>query len=85
LHDDARPYTAILMKQFLAKQRISELSHPPYSPDLSPPDFFVYPKIKFMLKGGRFDDMEDVKRNATKKLLALHADLLKRSFQLFYE
>jgi hypothetical protein len=29
--------------------------------------------------------MEDVKRNATKKLLALHADLLKRSFQLFYE
>jgi hypothetical protein len=53
---------------------IPELNHPQYSPDLFPPDFFLFPKMKFTLKGRRFEDMEDIKIKVTKELLALHAN-----------
>jgi hypothetical protein len=29
LHENAKPYTSVSIKQFLAKQRILELNHPP--------------------------------------------------------
>jgi histone-lysine N-methyltransferase SETMAR len=68
-----RPHTAVSIKQFLAKLGIPELNPPPNSPDLSPPDFFFFPKIKSTLKGRRFEDTEDIKRNVTKELLTLCA------------
>jgi hypothetical protein len=37
------------------------LPHPPYWPDLAPSDFFLFPRIKFKLKGRRFDAVEDIK------------------------
>jgi histone-lysine N-methyltransferase SETMAR len=62
LHDNARSYTAVPIKQCLAKQVILELNHPPpYSPDLSPRDFFLVPKNKSTLKGEGFGDTEDIK------------------------
>jgi hypothetical protein len=38
-----------------------------------------------MLKGRRFEDTEDIKRNVTKELLTLHANELDKSFQLICE
>jgi hypothetical protein len=35
------------------------IPHPPYSPDLAPCDFFLFPKIKLKLKGRRFDTVEE--------------------------
>jgi hypothetical protein len=34
------------------------IPHPPYSPDLAPCDFFLFPKIKLKLNGRRFDTIE---------------------------
>jgi hypothetical protein len=51
LYDNARPHTATSIKSFWAKQGIPELNHPQYYPDLSPPDFFLFPKTKSTLKG----------------------------------
>ena len=34
--------------------------HPPYSPDLAPCDFFLFPKMKLKLKGRRFDTIEEI-------------------------
>jgi hypothetical protein len=31
------------------------LSHPPYSPDLVPADFLLFPKLKIVMKGMRFE------------------------------
>jgi hypothetical protein len=71
LHENARHNSAVSIKQFFANQGIPELNPPPqYSPDLLPPDFFLHPKIKSMLKGRRYEDMEVNKRNVTKELLA---------------
>ena len=45
--------------------------HPPYSPDLAPCDFFLFPKMKLQLNGHRFDGLEDIQwesQNALGKL-----------------
>jgi hypothetical protein len=39
----------------------TEMEHPPHSPDLSPNDFWLFPEIKFALKGRGFQDIEDVR------------------------
>ena len=36
------------------------LPHPPYSPDLAPSDFFLFPSMKKHIKGKRFDTDDDV-------------------------
>jgi len=30
------------------------LEHPPYSPDLAPSDFYLFPKLKHFIPGQRF-------------------------------
>jgi hypothetical protein len=37
------------------------MDHPPYSPDLAPADFWLFPKPKNVLKGERLSDVEDIK------------------------
>ena len=45
--------------EFLATKQITVLENPAYSPDLAPSDFFLFPKIKEILKGRHFDDSDD--------------------------
>jgi len=49
------------MREFLATKQITVLEHPPYSPDLVPKDFFLFPKIKEILKGRRSNTMAALK------------------------
>jgi histone-lysine N-methyltransferase SETMAR len=52
LHQDNAPaHNTLSVKQYLAGKRIPVLEHAPYSPDLAPCDFFLFPKIKSALKG----------------------------------
>ncbi|UYV63527.1 hypothetical protein LAZ67_2004517 [Cordylochernes scorpioides] len=53
-HDNAPPHTATSVLTYLAKHGI-QIQQPPYSPDLAPNDFFLFPKLKMALKGRRFD------------------------------
>lgn len=72
LHQDNAPaHSAFSVKTFLANHNIPVLEHPPYSPDLAPCDFYLFPKIKSALKGTRFDTVEDVKRKATEVMKGL--------------
>jgi hypothetical protein len=48
---------------FLASKQITVLEHPPYSPDLAPSDFFLFPKLKEILKRRHFDDIDDIRSN----------------------
>jgi hypothetical protein len=45
--------------EFLAKESIMKLDHLPYSPDLAPCDFWLFPKLKTALKGHRLSDIID--------------------------
>jgi transposase len=41
------------------------MDHPPYSPDLAPCNYRLFPKLKNALKGQRFADIPDIQRNVT--------------------
>ena len=42
---------------FLASEKVEVLNHPPYSPDLSPRDFFLFPRLKKMLSGNKYTSL----------------------------
>jgi transposase len=63
-------HTALSVREFLASKKITVLEHPPYLPDLAPTDFFLFPKIKEILKGRHFDDIDDIRSNTMAALKA---------------
>ncbi|VVC33042.1 Transposase, type 1 [Cinara cedri] len=72
LHQDNAPaHNALSVKQYLAGKRTPVLEHAPYSPDLAPCDFILFPKMKSALKGTRSESMEAVKQKTAELLKAL--------------
>jgi len=57
-----------IKEEFLATKQITVLEHPAYSPDLTPSDFFLFPKIKEILKRRHFDDNDDIRIKTTAAL-----------------
>ena len=55
--------------------------HPPYSPDLAPADFFLFPKLKATLKGSRFQTVEEIKENAIRELRVITESAFWEAFQ----
>jgi hypothetical protein len=51
-------------RQFLAKHKMAVIPHSPYSPDLAPCDFFLFPETKLKLKGCRFDTVEEIQADS---------------------
>ncbi|KAM0736815.1 Mariner Mos1 transposase [Formica fusca] len=50
LHQDNAPsHTALIVREFIGRNNITVMDHPPYSPDLGPCDFFLFPKIKIIM------------------------------------
>ena len=59
--DNARPHLARLVLAWLAKNHIEVVPHPLYSPDLARNDFFLYPAVKKVRKGMRFESVTQLK------------------------
>ena len=66
-HDNAPDHAAPSIGQFI-ERNIATLEYPPYSPDLAPCDFFLFPKIKSVLKRTHFSDINSIKMAATTEL-----------------
>jgi histone-lysine N-methyltransferase SETMAR len=82
LHQDNAPaHNALSVKQFLANKNITVTEHPPYSPDLAPCDFYLFPKIKLVLKGTNFLSVEDVKVKTTEILNSLTENDMQNCFE----
>ena len=45
LHDNAPAHSAAKFRQFLTQKQVATMNHPPYSPGLSPLDYFLFPKV----------------------------------------
>jgi hypothetical protein len=54
------------VSQILTGKGISAMDHLPYSPELAPADFWLFPKLKSVLKGKRFLDAEGIKSSVKK-------------------
>jgi histone-lysine N-methyltransferase SETMAR len=52
--DNVPTHKSVLAMGKLRDLHYELLEHPPYSPDLTPSDFYVFPKLKLFLAGQRF-------------------------------
>ena len=72
LHQENAPaHNALGIREFLAKNNIAVLKQPTYSPDLAPCGFFLFPKLKKVIKGTHFLDSEAIKTTVTRELRAI--------------
>jgi len=69
------------VREFLAAKQITVLEHPAYSPDLASIDFFLLLKIKEILKGRHFDDIDDIRSNTTVALKAIPQHQFQNCFE----
>ena len=60
------------------------LPHPPYSPDLAPCDFWLFPRIKKHLKGKKFDSNSEVEEGLHKVLGDVEENEFKEALQNWF-
>jgi len=63
------------------KYETTVVPQPPYSPDLAPVDFFLFLKLKFSLKGRRFQMVEEIEENSIWDLCAISQNTFQDAFQ----
>ena len=87
--DNAAVHNTIVVSDYLTKMGIKTVAHPPYSPDLAPCDFWLFPKLKEKLRRCRYETIEEMKEAMTKVIDTLTQEyfygvfhkLLKRYFK----
>ena len=87
LHDNAPDHKAASVCQFLT-QKVTSLYHPPsppYSPDLSPPDSFLFLKLKLKLKGLHFADVAEIQEAVTDELKKFQREEFSAASQNLYD
>ena len=67
--------------KFLATKQTTVLEHSVYSSDLASSDFFLFPKIKEILKWRHFDDTDDIRINTTAALKAIPQNQFQNCFE----
>ncbi|CAH2007245.1 unnamed protein product [Acanthoscelides obtectus] len=83
--DNASSHTAQKTRQYLTKENVELLDHLPYSPDLSPSDFFTFPKMKNRLRGQRFQSPEEAVDAFKNAVLDLPANEWNKCFENWFE
>lgn len=58
--DNARAHTCVKAMAKINELKYDLLPHPPYSPDLAPSDFHLFPKLKTFLGGQKFATNDEV-------------------------
>ena len=60
LHDNAPAHKSATVQEYLKESGLNVLDHPPYRPDLSHCDFWLFPRLKEMLAGHRFESRSGI-------------------------
>ena len=64
---------------------IKTVRHPPYSPDLAPRNFWLFPKLNEKLRGCRYETIEEMKEAVTKVIDTLTQEDFHEAFQKLLE
>jgi len=77
-HQDSAPaHKSVLAMGKWRDLHYELLEHPPYSPDLAPPDFYLFPKLKLFLAGQRSSSNQE----AIAAVEGYFADLTKNHYR----
>ena len=81
-HDDnAKPHWPWITNEFLLKNHVEQYQNPAYSPDLSPYNFFLFPKLKKQLHGIRFNNSNEMLTALEQAIDNLTKEDFKNSFE----
>lgn len=75
--DNASPRIQLLQLE-IDVIRFQRLRHPPYSPDLAPMDFKVFPEVKSHLRGHRFGSTQDLVTETMKIVSSFYLDIFNK-------
>ena len=81
LQDNAPAHTSAMAADYFHRVQMDLLSHPPYSPDLAPCDFWLFPMMKKKLKGRRFESLDDLKIEVGRILRATPSEEFQQAFE----
>ena len=79
--DNAPVHNCIFITDYLTKMGIKTILHPPYSPDLAPCDFSLFPKFR----GCRYETIEEMKEAVMKVIDTLTQEDFHGAFQKLLE
>jgi len=80
-HDNAPCHTAVSINEFLAEKSIPVVPQPPYSLDLSPCDFFLFPRLKNHLKGRHFCTFDKIQKSVTDEMKGITAEACQHRYE----
>ena len=83
--DNAPVHNSILVTDYLTQMGIKTVPHFPYSPDLAPCDFWLFPKLKENVRGNRYSTIEDRKEAVTKVQNTLTQEDFQGTFEKLLE
>jgi histone-lysine N-methyltransferase SETMAR len=81
LHDNASSHTAKHTQDILQRMKWEILMHPPYSPDLAPSDFHLFPHLKKHLRGHHFETEDELKKAVQTWVKSQSPDFYARGFE----
>ena len=70
-HDNAASHTALFLRDHFVKNSKLIVPQSPYSPDMAPCDFWLFPKLKRPLRETRFESIDEMKAESKKALMAI--------------
>ena len=76
---NAPPHKTKKVQEFFMKKQICVIEHPLYSSDLSPCDYFLFPKLKTAMKGSFYDDVPTIQASVTQVLKNIPKTEFKKS------
>ena len=77
---ERQSHMAIIVNKLLVKNSMNIIEQPPYSPDMAPADFFLFPKLKLPLRGICFQLIENIKENSRRELKSNPENAFKKCF-----
>lgn len=80
-HDNTPAHKALHTRARLNETGIKVLQQSPYSPDLAPADFFLFPRLKHVLRRVRFRNLEQFKDRVSLILCSIPAAKFAQAFQ----
>jgi hypothetical protein len=68
-------------------RNVTALYQPPYSPELSPPDYtyFLFSRLKMKLKGLKFADVPEIQEAVTDELKKVQKEEFSAAFHKMYD
>ena len=84
-HGNTSSHTSAQISALLTGQNVELMGHPPYSPDLAPNDFSLFPHIKKKMRGQRFSSPEDAVEAFKNHVLEVSQSEWKKCFDKWFE